>query len=238
MDQRMLQMIQRGLIAAVSIVLALIVITAFTDLLRPADATSSPRTTTTVQPTETTFGDDEPTSTQVEQTTTTAAGALTPAICVEEEPPDDGSTVLRVFYPCGQTDLATAYVYREVAPTDLVLTATLEQMVRGPEAEEADLGFRTPLPEAAADSFLGLTISAGTAYVEFGNTDVFPPGVDTTEGAQVFLSTLNANVFQFGTIDAVVYRIAGSCDAFWINLGEEECIEISRSDWQSQLASP
>jgi len=238
MDKRTLQMIQRGLIAAVSLVLALIVVIAFTDLLRPADATSTPRTTTTTEPTEVTAGEDEPTSTQVEQTTTTAAGAVAPAICIENEPPDDGSTILRVFYPCGQTDLATAFVYREVAPTDLVLTATFGQLTRGLEDEETDLGFRTPLPEGAANSFSGVTISEGTAYVEFRNTDVFPPGVNTVEGAQVFLSTLNANVFQFSTIDAVAYRVAGSRAAFWAKPGEEKCVEITRADWQTQQASP
>ena len=247
MDQRTLQMIQRGLIAAVSVVLALILVASFRNLLEPPGSTQPPRTTTPVAADDDTTTTTEPGSEDPDPgpddtaVTTTTSDVAIPAICVEEPPEEsDDTTILRVFFPCGGTDLAIGgtYVYRAVPATELVLTTTLREMAAGLEEEEAELGFRTPLPASADGSFQGLSIVDGTAYVEFGTDDVFPPGVTTTEGSQVFLSTLNANVFQFSSISAVEYRLNGSCDAFWQRLGAEECDQVTRAEWQSQLASP
>jgi len=240
MDRRTLQMIQRGLVAAVSFVLALVVITAFINLLEPPDDPIPTRTSTTLASPED-DGEDSATTTTTVPTpvTTTTLDVATPAICLEDEPDDTAATVLRVYFPCGSSDLAigSTYVYRAVPPTDLVLTTTLREMTKGPDAEEAALGFESPLPEAASGAFLGLSIVDGTAYIEFSSTDIFPAGAATAEGAQIFLSTLNANVFQFTSIEAVEYRLNGSCDAFWQQLGSG-CETITREQWQGQLVAP
>jgi len=233
MDPRTLQLIQRALVAAVTVVLALVVVTAFVRVLEPADETAAVRTTISV-----------PDTTEVEESTSTTAGDVTtttnlvttPAICIEDEPSSDAATVLQVFFPCGSTDLAIGgtYVYRAVAPTDLVLTATLREMAKGLEPDEAALGYKSPFPTTAEGSSLGLTLSEGTAFVEF-TIDIFPDGVNTPEGAQIFLSTLNANVFQFGSVNQVEYRLGGSCDAFWQQLGSG-CEIVTRAQWQAQLS--
>lgn len=238
MDPRTLQLIQRGLVAAVTVVLALVVVIAFVRVLQTgepiaATSTTSPPTTTT-QPEETTT-----TTLASGNTTTTTSGAVVPAVCADEEPPDDDATVLRVFYPCGSNPLASGqvWVYRAVAPTDLVLTTTMKEMVNGLDEDEAALGYRSPFPDTASGSFLGATIDRedAKAFLEFTN-DVFPDGVDTPEGAQVFLSTLNANVFQFSNINQVEYRLGGSCDAFWQQLGGS-CDVITRAEWQASLST-
>ena len=255
MDRRTLQMIQRGLIAAVSVVLALILITSFRNLLEPPSVTQPSRTTTPVaaedngDTTTTETSIDDPASGSGEdaqdpiegETTTTTSGVAIPAVCAEEPPEEtEGTTVLRVYFPCGGTELATGgtYVYRVVPATDLVLTTTMREMTTGLDLEEAQLGFRTPLPTSADGSFQGVSIVEGTAYLEFGSDDIVPPGVTTIEGAQALLTTLNANVFQFSSISAVEYRLNGSCDAFWQRLGAEECDPITRAEWQSQIARP
>lgn len=238
MDPRTLQLIQRALVTAVTVVLALVVITAFTKVLEPRDEAATVRTTT--GPTSTTVPDDETTSatttTEAGGVTTTTGGATSPAVCVEPQPPSEGSTVLRVFFPCGTNALATGetFVYRSVTPTDLVLTTTMRQMVQGLEPEEAALGYRSPFPETATGSFLGVSISEGKAFLEF-NATVFPDGVDTPEGAQIFLSALNANVFQFDNITEVEYRLGGSCDGFWQQLGGS-CQTVTRAQWRAELA--
>lgn len=242
MEKGTLQMIQRGLIAAVSVVLALIVVTSFKDLLEPPSASQPLRTTTTTEAANPEEGEEENTTTTTDNpgaTTTTTVEVAVPAICVEEPPEDaEGTTVLRVYFPCGGTDLAIGgtYVYRVVPATDLVLTTTISEMTKGLDRDEAGLGFRTPFPAAAEGSFPGLSIVDGTALIEFSSDSIFPPGVDTAEGAQIFLSTLNANVFQFSSIAAVEYRLNGSCDAFWQRLGAEECDPITRAEWEAQLA--
>ena len=235
MEPRTLQLIQRGLVAAVTVVLALVIVTAFMKILEPADpAVAAPRTSTT---TTSTTEPETTTSTTSGSVTTTSNGAVTPAACAEPEPPGENVTVVRVFYPCGTNDTANdeVFVYRAIPETDLVLTATLREMVKGLDDDEASLGFRSPFPNGADGSFLGATINQGTAYAEF-TIEVFPQGADTPEGAQIFLSTLNANVFKFGTIDAVQYRLGGSCDAFWQQLGSS-CETITRAQWQSSLTA-
>jgi hypothetical protein len=155
---------------------------------------------------------------------------------VEERPSGSDSEILQVHFPCGSSQVATSsvFVYRKVPATDLVLTTTLREMVKGVDEAEAALGYRSPFPDGAEASFLGVTIDReqSKAFVEF-TPDVFPSGVDTPEGAEIFLSTLNANVFQFDTVGQIEYRLGGSCDAFWQQLGGS-CEVITRSEWQSQ----
>lgn len=238
MDRRTLQMIQRGLVAAVSLVLALIVITAFRGLLEPPDETSPRRSTTT----EALAGSDDgqgSTSTEPESTTTSTTGSeAVPAICFEDEPDDSEATIIRVYYACGGADIAngTTWVYRAVEPTDLVLTTTMAEMVKGPDGDEIALGFRSPFPASAEGSSLGVSIVDGTAFIEFDD-NVFPDGADTAEGARVFLAALNANAFQFPSIGEVEYRLKGSCAAFWQQLGVEGCQTITRSVWEAQIAT-
>lgn len=226
----MLQLIQRGLVAAVTVVLALVIITTFMKVIESSDEPVAIRQTTT---TVTTVPGDTTTTSRGDTVTSTTDGVVTPAICSEPAPPSANATVLRVYFACGSNDLATdeTFVYRAVAPTDLVLTTTLREMVNGLEPEEAALGYKSPFPETAQGSFLGVSISQGKAFLEF-NTAVFPDGVDTAEGSQIFLSTLNANVFQFDTINEVEYRLGGSCDAFWQQLGSS-CQPVTRAQWQA-----
>ncbi len=232
MDRRTLQMIQRGLIAAVSLVLALVVITAFRDLLETPETTLTPSTSTTLD----LAIEDETTTTTAPTATTSSTTTVTaaPAVCAEEPPAEDVETVLTVYYPCGPSDPTVdgTFVYRTVPETELVLTTTLREMTRGLDDDEADLGFRSPFPASADGAFLGVSIAEGTAFLEFTD-DIFPPGADTAEGARIFLSTLNANVFQFSSINQVEYRLAGSCAAFWQRLGVEECDTVTRAEWQS-----
>jgi hypothetical protein len=229
----MLQLIQRGLVAAVTVVLALVIITAFMKVIESSDEPVATRSTTT---TITTIPNDTTTTSPAATVTSTTDGLVTPAICSEPVPPSENATVLQVYFACGSGDLATGgtFVYRAVAPTDLVLTTTLREMANGLEPEEIALGYKSPFPETARGSFLGVSISEGKAFLEF-NTTVFPDGVDTPEGSQIFLSTLNANVFQFDTIQEVDYRLGGSCDAFWQQLGSS-CQTVTRAQWQAQLA--
>jgi hypothetical protein len=222
-------------VAAVTVVLALLVITAFMKVIEPPDEMAAPQTTATGV--ETTTPASTTTSTTDARVTGTTTDVVTPAICSKPEPSDENATVLRVYFPCGSNDLATdgAFVYRAVPPTDLVLTTTLRELVKGLEADEAALGFRSPFPQGGAGSFLGVSISEQKAFLEF-DSSVFPDGVDTPEGSQIFLSTLNVNVFQFDTVNSVEYRLGGSCDAFWQQLGSS-CQVITRAQWQAQLAA-
>lgn len=232
MTPRALQMIQRVLVAAVTVVLALVVISAFIKVIAPPGAavalptTTRPSTTTTEPPVRTV----PPPS-----VTTTTPGPVDGGRCEETAPNLPDMTVLRVFYPCGTGAVArTRFVYREVPPTRQVMTATFAQLTKGIDSTEFDLGFRTPLPADASSAFLGVSINGDRVLLEF-TEGIFPEGVDTPEGMQVFLSTLNANVFQFASISEAEYRVGGSCDAFWSHFGSK-CQIVTRSQWESSVA--
>jgi len=233
MTPRALQMIQRVLVAAVTVVLALVVISAFIKVIAPPDAAVALPTTT--RPATTTTTTEPPVHTVPPPSVTTTPDPVDGGRCEETPPNQPDMTVLRVFYPCGTgTVTRTRFVYREVPPTRQVMTATFAQLTKGIDSTESDLGFRTPLPADASSAFLGASINGDRVLLEF-TEGIFPEGVDTPEGMQIFLSTLNANVFQFASISEAEYRVGGSCDAFWSHFGSK-CQIVTRSEWGSQVA--
>ncbi len=244
MSPRTLELIQRILIALVSVVLALVVVTAFLKVLAaPEEGTSD----TVAGPSLTIPGADTSTTLPGAETTTTSAGStsstststtvLEDAPCTDARPATEGNTVLRVYYPCGLSPIATdrAWAYRAVPETELVLTSTLTEMVKGPDAEEQGEGFRTPFGADSEDSFLSVSLNAGDAIVDLGE-GLFGPSAATDAGAQALVSTLNANVFQFSTISSVEYRLNGSCDAFWDEV-QGTCARVTRQQWEAQMAA-
>lgn len=243
MNPRILQYLQNALLTAVTVVLALVVLSAFLRIIRPPENVATP-TGIRGDATATTpvaAGSDSP-----DTTVTTAPGepaaTTTPpqfsdgGVCSEPAPPPGSGTVLRIYFPCGSsaTPNPDTFVYREVPATDLVLTNTLEQMVLGPDPAEAELGFASFFSDQTTRSFASVRIDGGRAIVDFTDLGVIenlaaPPGPD------FFLATIGANVFQFDTISATEYRLGGSCDAFYALL-QQECTVITRQAWNQQVA--
>lgn len=235
MTPRALQIVQRILITATSLVLALVVLTAFVRVLRPAspEVLAAAVTTTTVAPPGegTPTGTLEPDPETEEEPDSTTTTVVTESITCDPPPAPDGGTVLRVYYTCGTPAQPTpdAFVRRAVPTTDLVLTGTLQQMVAGPTAEEREAGYTSYFSNATADSFAGVSLDARVATVDFSGLDVIE-GIDSEPGSDFFLAELNANVFQFGTIDSVEYRLDGSCEDFFALLGQP-CTAITAGQW-------
>lgn len=242
MTPRALQIVQQLLITAVTVVLAMVVLAAFLRVIRPPDPdtvarAAAARTTTTT--TVATFpGAPPPTVTEGEPpppSTTVAPEDVPP--CREEAPETGSGTVLRVYYTCGPSSVPTAasFVYRVVPDTEGVLTATMRELVKGPDDSERALGFVSFFTPATEDAVADIRLSSGTAIIDFTGIEDMP-NVTTATGGQFFIANLNANVFQFDTIDAAEYRLDGSCDAFWA-LFQSECQVISRGDWEQQVAA-
>jgi hypothetical protein len=243
MTPRALQIVQQLLITAVTIVLAMVVFAAFLRVIRPPDEEAVARATaarTTTTTTAATFpGAPVPIQTDggtVGPSTTTVAPENAPP-CREEAPATGSGTVLRVYYTCGPSTVPTAssFVYRVVPDTSGVLTATMEELVKGPDDAERELGFVSFFSPATAGALAAINLSSGTATIDLtGIADI--PNLTTATGSQFFIANLNANVFQFDTIDAVEFRLDGSCDAFWA-LFQSECQVVTRSAWEQQLAA-
>jgi hypothetical protein len=167
---------------------------------------------------------------------TTTSAVATPT-CQEPQPVSAVGIVLTVYFTCGPSTFPTAdsFVYRDVPATDLVLTTTLEELVKGPDDEERAAGFVSFFSEATADSFRGVTLSDGRATIDLSGLEDIN-NISTSTGSEFFLANLNANVFQFDTIDAVEYRLNGTCDDFW-NLLQRDCQLVTRAEWERQLAT-
>ncbi len=243
MSPRTLQILLGLLTTAVTVVLALVVLATFLRVLRPPDPeriaarAETATTTTTRQP-----ANPGPTDTTTPPATATTVApppteGVIPGGCQEPPPRNPQGTVVRVFYTCGSTPVpdVTGSVYRTVPATATVLTATLTEMVEGPDEAEREMGFTSVFSEASSGVFAGVVLDSGTAIVDFVGLEVLD-GLDQPTVATAMVASLNATVFQFDTVDAVEYRLGGSCEAFGATMATG-CVSTSRGEWEQQLAA-
>lgn len=117
---------------------------------------------------------------------------------------------------------------RTIARSTGVLRAAVEQLLRGPTAEERDQGLHSALDPAAAAVPFSVTIQGGLAVVDFGpGLPAASPGTSASAASEKFLAQLKATVFQFASVARAEYRVGGSCDAFW-NWLQRDCATIAR----------
>ncbi len=253
MARRILASVERLLITAASILLAAIVIAMFVRAVRApvGGAAASPVSRPpTASPTATTLAPAGAATTST--TVDGGAGTVAPAApeapvvtfpsgpCEEDLPAaEEGTTILRVYYTCGNARLPTAdsFVYRLVPETPRVLGATLSQLVKGPTDAEGDLGFRSAFTIADASAVDSVSLSAGEAVIDFVSLPEVM-GLAATDDAAFFVANLNANVFQYATIRSVEYRIGGSCAAFWAHFGDGSgCRVVARENFEAEMAA-
>lgn len=66
-----------------------------------------------------------------------------------------------------------------------------------------------------------------TLIVEFGDLQRVIPGAGSSAGSRDLLDALHATAFQFPWVEAVEYRMEGSCPRFW-NWLQRECRVVPR----------
>lgn len=241
MSPRTLEAIERVLMAALAVILALGVWNAF---LRVIAAPANGATPTTEEPEA--AGSPVPTSTRapiVVRTTTTTSGVPTsgPAtafpfkdgVCRQTQPrTNDSVTLLRIYFNCGNIiePSGATFVYRTVPATAQRLTATLRELVQGPTEAEAELGFGSFFSEETAAAFRGVTISDGRAFIDFNEFDVPEAVTATDQGRQFFVIEIAANALQYDSVTSVEMSLEGSCEAFSELIGSTGCTVITQSD--------
>lgn len=241
MNRRLLTTIQRLLVAAISIVFLVIVAVVFVKVLRPGESVNSSETTSST----TLAVQMEGTGivSVVTSTTATTTGTTTPPTCEADRPEAASGTIaVRVYYNCLPTEYPTpgTWVERRVPQTNLRMTATLGEMVRGPSTDERDAGFRSAFSPATADGLREVTLRSGQAVVDISGLESFD-GPDGEMASIEFMAELNATVFQFRSVSSVEYRLDGSCDAFWSMVagasdsGRIEYRLVTRDQWDSQV---
>ncbi len=241
MTPRTLEAIERVLMAALAVILALGVWNAYLRVIESRDDTA----TATTQP-PLASGTTAPTTTEtpiVVRSTTTTSGVpttegerafpFTDGVCRQTQPRvTESVTLLRIYYNCGNIIVPSGatFVYRTVPKTAQRLGATLEQLVKGPTDEEAELGFGSFFSDATAEAFRGVTISDGRAFVDFNSFEV-PDVITTEQGRQFFIINIAANALQFESVTSVEIRLNGSCAAFSELVGMTGCTVITQEDF-------
>jgi len=148
--------------------------------------------------------------------------ATAPALAAcGDEAPAPGAPVY-AFFTCADDDAAPPWetypVPRTAQAADALgrLEAALTGLVAGPTDAEAALGYTSFFSAQTAGSLNRVELEPnGFAIVDLGDVRPFMGTASTSTGMQVFLSQLNATVFQVEEVTAVEYRIDGSCQTFW-----------------------
>jgi len=240
MSPRTLEAIERVLMAALAVILALGVWNAF---LRVIETSETGEVETTREPSA--AGTTVPATTRapiVSRSTTTTSSVPTSVAerafpftngpCRQTQPPTSGSvTLLRVYYNCGNIiePSGTTFVYRTVPKTLQRLTETLKELVQGPADDEIALGFGSFFSADTADAFRSVTIKDGRAFIDFNSITV-PDVVKTEQGRQFFVINIAANALQFESVTSVEISLEGSCEAFSELVGSTGCTVITQAD--------
>ena len=108
-------------------------------------------------------------------------------------------------------------VKREVQTTRAVATAALNELFKGPTAEEEARGLRSFFGPRTADLLRSIRIEDGVAYVDLDDiTDI--NNVSTSCGSMTFLAQMDATLKQFPTVTQAVYAMEGAPSSFYASL--------------------
>ncbi len=161
------------------------------------------------------------------------------AACVPPAPdgePGDDEMDVTVFFICEAAagadpddDATFVPVTRRGPRSAGVLQAAMETYLGGATDEEEAFGVGSFTYHAAIE--VDVMLESGTAVVDIDGQLVNDAnGASTSAGSLLFRGALNRTVFQFSTVDAVEYRIDGSCEAFWEWQQVGGCPLVTRDD--------
>ena len=124
---------------------------------------------------------------------------------------------------------------RRPAPGSVgVLANALGQLFAGPTKSETSGGLRSYFTPDTAELLRSVDLDGGTATVDLdGEVLTSINGVGTTNGSGEFLAQLLGTVFQFPTIDEVVFLVDGDATKFCRALeASEDCNPWTRTKWE------
>ncbi len=112
--------------------------------------------------------------------------------------------------PCGEVFPVT----REVAD-DTPAVDALAALLAGPTQDEIAEGYGGWFSEETVGLLRSVGVTDGTARVDFGDLRPVIPNASTSCGSAALLAQLDQTLLQFPEIDATVYSIDGSPEAFY-----------------------
>ena len=130
---------------------------------------------------------------------------------------------VKAYFTCGfgDGDGVVFPVYRAAEKSSGVLKASMEVLLRGPNATEREADVESFFSTETAQMLRSVTISDGHAVIDFADLRPVIPNASSSAGSARLLAELDATVFQFESVKSVEYRIEGSCEAFseWLQFG-------------------
>jgi spore germination protein GerM len=140
--------------------------------------------------------------------------------------------VVSVFFTCSADTMSVTprAVERRVPTTGATLKFALEELLKGPTAQERAAGFTSYFSDATAGMLKSVAVSdAGRAVVDLTDFSARVNNASTGAGAMQLTGELNKTVFQFKQIKEVEYRFDGNCDRFW-NWLQRDCHVVTAAE--------
>jgi spore germination protein GerM len=108
------------------------------------------------------------------------------------------------------------------------LEGAVRAYIAGPRPEELSRGYFSAAPPSLADALESVSISGGSATIEFSTKVEGRMGnLGNSTVTEVFLVELAATAFQFEGVDELTLQVEGDCERLW-NLMERTCTVIKR----------
>ena len=138
--------------------------------------------------------------------------------CADQGDPVPSSDQVMVFFTCEGPPADPRPVFRidpGVSSVGAQLHFALEQLLAGPTPEERDLGYSSVLPSGSEGLLIGVDVNEdGLAMVDFTNALQRLGPLNSSHSRFLFFGTVGETIFQFRDVQAVEFRIEGSCDQF------------------------
>lgn len=116
----------------------------------------------------------------------------------------------------GASDCAQVYaLHREVPAASDVLTATLTELLAGPTAAEAAIGYESWFSPETAQALVRAKVTGNTSYVDLTDLRTVIPNASTSCGSASLLAQLRTTAQQAGMTPRVLYAINGQPATFW-----------------------
>lgn len=154
--------------------------------------------------------------------TSSAATSSEPSSAPSTTPPaadDPGTMSVQVFFTrmddgsgsCSEVEAVT----REVPETEAVATAALTELFAGPTAEEEQRGLSSLFDAGTHDLLRSLHVADGVAYLDLDGAFLELGNASSSCGGSAVMSSIEATLEQFPTVDEVRYAVEGEPAAFY-----------------------
>ena len=138
--------------------------------------------------------------------------------CTDQGDPVPTSDQVMVFFTCEPPPAEPRPVFRIDPGVDSVegrVHFAIEQLLVGPTPEESELGYSSVFPPGSEELLIGVEVGEdGQATLDFSDALRTVGPLNSSHNRFLLFGTIGATIFQFDEVQAVEFRIEGSCERF------------------------